>query len=521
MQDPMSATRRWEVGRRLLTDPEGARAALRRGYQSLPQLAVTQLLHRVPAIKSTPSADARAPLPPSQGSAPDEPAPSVDSDPGARRPAVTNRTTFAGYTVLRPLGSGGMADVYLAKHPRLPRRDALKVLTTDMTVDGEFRERFNREADLAATLWHPHIVAVHDRGEFQGQLWIAMDYVEGTDAAHVVKERHGNGLPVEDVCAIVTAVASALDYAHHRGLLHRDVKPANILLTHPDTGDQRILLADFGVARQLADASGITATNVAVGTVAYAAPEQLLGQKMDGRADQYALAASAFHLLTGATPFPHANPVEAISMHLNCPPPRLSDHRPELAYLDDVLRKALAKEPDQRFDRCRDFATAFTDRVAGASKHRGRNRPLRLPASSSVRTGLSWRTIQGWSLRTRVATAVVATMLIALAITWATSWFFWSGPPAAQLTAPPQLHATSANQPAGGSAGSVAGVVLDGTYRLDYDRAKQTSNGVIGNDGVPEQLVGVSLDLHRNRLHRHRHQAGRRQPPDRQDDRHR
>jgi serine/threonine-protein kinase len=367
----------------------------------------------------------------------------------------------------------------------LPRRDALKVLTTDMTVDGEFRERFNREADLAATLWHPHIVAVHDRGEFQGQLWIAMDYVEGTDAAQVVKERHGKGLPVADVCAIVSAVASALDYAHHRGLLHRDVKPANILLTHPDVGEQRILLADFGVARQLADASGITATNVAVGTVAYAAPEQLLGQKMDGRADQYALAASAFHLLTGATPFPHANPVEAISMHLNCPPPRLSDHRPELAYLDDVLRKAMAKEPDQRFDRCRDFATAFSDRVAGASKRRGRGKPVRLAATSSARTGLSWQTIRGWSLRAKVATAIVATMLIALTITWATSWFLWSGPSAGQLTPPPQLHATSANQPAGSSGGSVAQVVLDGTYRLDYDRAKQTSNGVIGNDGAP------------------------------------
>jgi serine/threonine-protein kinase len=314
-------------------------------------MAVTQLLHRVPLIRSGASGQADGPH--GRGN--------------ARRSTVSSHTAFAGYTVLRQLGSGGMADVYLAKHPRLPRRDALKVLAKEMTADGEFRERFNREADLAATLWHPHIVAVHDRGEFDGQLWIAMDYVEGTDAARLIKERYRKGMPQQDVCEIVTAVAGALDYAHQRGLLHRDVKPANILLTHPEAGERRILLADFGVARQLSDISGITATNVAVGTVAYAAPEQLLGRKMDGRADQYALAATAFHLLTGSPPYQHANPVEAISMHLNAPPPRLSDYRPDLAYLDDVLLKALAKEPEDRFDRCREFADAFREQGSRAS----------------------------------------------------------------------------------------------------------------------------------------------------------
>src|SRR5277367_457820 len=143
---------------------------------------------------------------------------------------VAGEGSFAGYTILRPLGSGGMADVYLAKHPRLPRRDALKVLSEGTTADQEFRERFSREADLAATLWHPHIVAVHHRGEFDGHLWIAMDYVEGTDAARLMRDRFRGGMADDDVCAIVTAVASALDYAHARGLLHRDVKPANILL---------------------------------------------------------------------------------------------------------------------------------------------------------------------------------------------------------------------------------------------------------------------------------------------------
>ena len=157
--------------------------------------------------------------------------------------------TFAGYTIVRLLGSGGMGEVYLAQHPRLPRHDALKVLPASVSADNEYRQRFNREADIAATLWHPHIVGVHDRGEFEGQLWISMDYVDGTDAARLLRERYPNGMPTAEVADIVTAVAEALDYAHERGLLHRDVKPANILLSHPGSGDQRILLADFGIAR--------------------------------------------------------------------------------------------------------------------------------------------------------------------------------------------------------------------------------------------------------------------------------
>jgi class 3 adenylate cyclase len=269
---------------------------------------------------------------------------------------------FAGYTILRLLGSGGMGEVYLAQHPRLPRREALKILPQAVTADSEFRERFQREADVAATLFHPNIVGVHDRGEFDGQLWIAMDYIEGTDAAQLLKAQFPAGMPVRDVCAIVTAVAGALDYAHQRGLLHRDVKPANILLTNPEDGQLRIFLSDFGVARRLNDISGLTATNLTVGTVLYAAPEQLMGADIDARADQYALAATAFHLLSGRAPYRHSNPVAIISQHLKAAPPKLSDRRPELAHLDRVLSTALAKEPADRFARCRDFATAVAER---------------------------------------------------------------------------------------------------------------------------------------------------------------
>jgi serine/threonine protein kinase len=135
--------------------------------------------------------------------------------------------------------------------PRLPRQDALKVLSADVSADPEYRARFLREADLASTLYHPHIVGVHDRGEYEGQLWISMDYVDGVDGACLLADRYRAGMPVEEVVRIVTAVGAALDYAHKRGLLHRDVKPANIMLTHLDDDDdgQRILLADFGIAR--------------------------------------------------------------------------------------------------------------------------------------------------------------------------------------------------------------------------------------------------------------------------------
>jgi serine/threonine-protein kinase len=278
--------------------------------------------------------------------------------------AMSNGEVFAGYQILGLLGSGGMGRVYLAQHPRLPRRDALKLLPRDWSADAEYRARFNREADLASTLWHPNIVGVHDRGEDDGQLWISMDYVDGLDASRLVAERHPAGMPAMHVAQIVTAVARALDSAHKRGLLHRDVKPANIMLTHlDDDGEQRILLTDFGLARDVNDDGGFTATDMNLGTVAYCAPEQLLGEDVDGRADQYALAATAYHLLTGTPLFPHPDPSVVVGHHLDSEPPTLADTRPELTGLDPVLAVGLAKLPAERFARCSDFARALSDRT--------------------------------------------------------------------------------------------------------------------------------------------------------------
>ncbi len=277
---------------------------------------------------------------------------------------LTDGEVISGYTILGLLGSGGMGEVYLAEHPRLPRKDALKVLSASICADSEYRDRFNREADIAASLWHPHIVEVHDRGEFQGRLWISMAHVEGTDAGRLLTERYPEGMPADLVVRIVTAVGEALDYAHQRGLLHRDVKPANILIADPGAENERIMLADFGIARRVGEVSSLTGTNMTVGTVAYSAPEQLTAdEQIDGRADQYALAATAFQLLTGSPPFRNSNPAIVISQHLSARPPSIAAKRPELSKFGGPFEKALAKSPADRFERCVDFARALESRA--------------------------------------------------------------------------------------------------------------------------------------------------------------
>lgn len=280
--------------------------------------------------------------------------------------------TFAGYTVLRLLGAGGMGEVYLAQHPRLPRRDALKVLGNSVSHDEEYRLRFGQEAEMVATLRHPNIVTIYDRGESDGRLWIAMEFVDGIDAGRLLEDKYPKGIPAAEVSRIVTAVADALDYAHSRKLMHRDIKPANILLGVPASGDNRVMLADFGVARWIDQSSTLTGSEMTVGTVTYAAPEQLKGEQIDGRADQYALAATAFHLLTGAAPFTDSNPAVVISKHLSAAPPPLD--RQDLSAFGPVFARALAKNPGDRFANCRDFARAMQDALnpsaAGSARHR-------------------------------------------------------------------------------------------------------------------------------------------------------
>ncbi|SNY88599.1 serine/threonine protein kinase [Nocardia amikacinitolerans] len=268
---------------------------------------------------------------------------------------------FAGYAIERLLGQGGMGAVYLAAHPRLPRRTALKLLNRELFSDAEIRARFEREADLVAQLDHPNIVTVYDRGIENEQLWISMQFIDGVDASSV----EPSTLPPQRAAQIVGETALALDYAHRMGVLHRDVKPANILLSR-SAGQERVLLTDFGIARPREDTRQLTQTGTFTATLAYAAPEQLTGAPLDHRTDQYSLACTLYWLLSGTVPFDSPQAVAVIQGHLKQPPPPLSSVRPGLPpAVDAVLDRALAKRPADRFDSCAEFAAAVQQALRG------------------------------------------------------------------------------------------------------------------------------------------------------------
>ncbi|WP_174189669.1 serine/threonine-protein kinase [Nocardia barduliensis] len=276
---------------------------------------------------------------------------------------LREQESFAGYLIEGVLGQGGMGTVYLARHPRLPRLVALKLLNRAVSEDEELRRRFELEANVVARLEHPGIVGVYDRGTQDGHLWISMQYIRGTDAARLDPRT----TRPEHVLRIVTDTAHALDYAHSRGVLHRDIKPANILIAEPEAGrEARAVLTDFGIARLLDADTKLTATGTFTATLAYAAPEQLSGEPVDHRADQYSLGCTLFTLLAGQPPFPSTNPGQIVAGHLAKPVPRLSDTRPELPRpLDDVIARAMAKHRDERFASCGDFAAAATAALRG------------------------------------------------------------------------------------------------------------------------------------------------------------
>ncbi|MFE9785455.1 ADP-ribosylglycohydrolase family protein [Nocardia salmonicida] len=267
---------------------------------------------------------------------------------------------FAGFVIERELGRGGMGAVYAARDRRLPRLTALKLMHRDLFADFEIRARFEREADLVAQLDHPNIITVYDRGVDEERLWISMQFVDGVDASAVPVQQFGS----ERIAQIVTQTASALDYAHRQGVLHRDVKPANILLSRTagvGAGfDERVVLTDFGIAKLLDDTGGLTRTGQFTATIAYASPEQLSSAPLDGRGDQYSLACTVFRLLTGTGPFDAPNPATVMLGHLNAPPPAASTRRATLpTAVDAVLSKAMAKDPAHRFPTCSAFATAL------------------------------------------------------------------------------------------------------------------------------------------------------------------
>jgi serine/threonine protein kinase len=263
-------------------------------------------------------------------------------------------TTLAGYRLHDLVGRGGMGVVYRAEHVYLRRAAAVKLLHPELAWDEAFRERFLRESQIAASIQHPNIVTVYDAGEADGLLYIAMQYVDGTDLAALLK-RAGRLTP-DRALSIVGEVAAALDAAHALGVVHRDVKPANVMMD-----DKRCYLTDFGLTRSVTSRTALTARGQFVGTIDYMPPEQVEGGPLDARTDVYALGCVLYHTLVGSVPFAKDSDVAVLYAHVHEPPPRASDRNARLPEeIDAVLARALAKRRDDRYPSCSELITAAT-----------------------------------------------------------------------------------------------------------------------------------------------------------------
>jgi serine/threonine-protein kinase len=313
-------------------------------------------------------------------------------------------TTFAGYRVERVLGRGGMSVVYLAEHPRLKNMVALKLLAPALAEDDLFRERLLRESRLAASLSHPNVIPVYDTGEEDGVLFVSMRYVAGQDLHALIRD--DGPLSLADTASVISQAAAALDAAHALGLVHRDVKPANMLLEPGTETPGHVYVADFGLTKHTDARSGATASGV-VGTVDYMAPEQIEGRQIDGRADVYALGCVLFECLVGRPPFKLDTDVAVLWAHIREDPPRPSDaNRSVPRGFDGIVDRALAKEPSRplRHVRRARVGRARCCRLApplGAASARAPAAAARTRASSLARPGARRPGARGGSRRWR------------------------------------------------------------------------------------------------------------------------
>jgi serine/threonine-protein kinase len=299
-------------------------------------------------------------------------------------------TEIAGYRVIRQLGAGGMGQVFLVQHPRLPRQDALKLLDAGVSRNDDFKARFQREADLLAQLSHSNIVTLHDRGEFEGRLWITMEYVEGTDASELLKA--GGPVDADLALSLVAAAGAALDYAWRKQrITHRDVKPANILVGIDETAGasqiESVKLADFGIAKAAGESTSLTTTGMTLGTMQYMSPEAIEGEVVDNRSDIYSLGCTAFHLLTGKPPFTGTTIASTMSAHLTKPVPSISTVNGNLpAKTDAIFDRVLAKNPDDRYQSCAELVNALQEAVGGGEVRYPASAPT-LSAATSPKRG--------------------------------------------------------------------------------------------------------------------------------------
>jgi len=318
-------------------------------------LKVTQA-DRSAAPRAAPAAPSAAAEPPAAPAAPARPAPAARpaaAKPEAPVPELPRGSVFAGCRIEEVISHGDMGVVYAAEELALQRRVAIKLILPEYSRDERFRERFRRESQITAGIDHPNIIPVFDAGEQDGVLYIMMRLVEGTDMrALIAAEGHLDGLRA---ARLIRQVGAALDAAHARGMLHRDVKPANVLLARGD----HAYLSDFGLAKQAASTGQLTRHGTIVARAAYVAPEQILNQRVDARADIYALGCLLFEALTGEAPFARWKEGPAVLAHLNAPRPSVLDLRPELPRaFDDVVRQAMATDPEERYPSAGDLGQA-------------------------------------------------------------------------------------------------------------------------------------------------------------------
>ena len=294
--------------------------------------------------------------------------------------SLSSGSEIAGFRVVREIGRGGMGLVYLAEQPSLGRFVALKVIAPALAGDPEFRARFEREAHHAASIEHSNVIPIFEAGTDAGHLFLAMRYVDGRDLGAILKD--GGALAPETASELVAQVAAALDAAHAKGLVHRDVKPANVLLVGGEPAGHAFL-TDFGLTKEHASESGLTQTGAFVGTVDYIAPEQVSGGRVDARADVYALACVLFEALSGRLPYTGTTP-QKMWAHTHEPAPSLAELAPAAAILDPVIARGMAKDPDERYPSAGDLARAAT----AASRGDPITAPERSVATGSAALGI-------------------------------------------------------------------------------------------------------------------------------------
>jgi Protein kinase domain len=363
-------------------------------------------------------------------------------------PAPRIGTEFAGYRIEGLLGRGGMGVVYRAEHPRVGATIALKVMEPELAMNEAFRERFVREARVAARIRHPNIIPIYDAGEWNGDLYIAMRYIGGDDLRSVLRK---NGtLPVQQTYVIGLQIASALDAAHRSGLIHRDVKPGNILVEPgPDPDSAPIAyLADLGLTKHVDSQSGVTGSGELLGTIDYIAPEQISGSRVDGRADVYSLACVLFECLTGTVPYVRENQAAVLWAHLHDEVPQATTVNPSLGpTVDAALSRGMAKSPDDRFSTGRELVAALQAPLEAATPTgrdgtETRSRPS-TPATAPARAAPAAGRRGG---RRALALAAAVGLVLGGAGAAAVALLVSNGETAAQQTAPEEPPASETTQ---------------------------------------------------------------------------